>query len=69
MTPVTALVWRTPCNHNACVQVAADGDLVAVRDSKHPNGPVLRFDRGEFAAFVAAAARGDYDDLCQEGTQ
>lgn len=68
---MTALHWRKPshCNHNACVEVAGTADGVAVRDSKHPDGPVQRYSRDEFAAHILAAKRGDYDDLCQEATQ
>lgn len=41
-----------------CVEVAADRDAVYVRDSKAAgNGPILRFGRDEWAAFVAFAAR------------
>ncbi|MHB9857155.1 DUF397 domain-containing protein [Streptomyces sp. YIM S03343] len=37
-----------------CVEVAADLDAVYVRDSKAVGGgPMLRVDRGEWAAFVA----------------
>ncbi len=36
-----------------CVEVAALPGGVAVRDSKDPNGPVLRFTREEWRAFLA----------------
>lgn len=36
-----------------CVEVAALPDGVAVRDSKDPDGPVLRFTAVEWRAFVA----------------
>lgn len=39
-----------------CVEVAAAVDAVYVRDSKTADGPLLRVGRGEWAAFVAAAA-------------
>ncbi|MBM9619214.1 DUF397 domain-containing protein [Streptomyces zhihengii] len=40
-----------------CVEVAAAVDAVYVRDSKTAGGgPLLRVGRGEWAAFVAAAA-------------
>jgi hypothetical protein len=45
-----------------CVEVAsmADGG-VAVRDSKHPEGPVLRFTPGEWDAFVGGVRNGEFD--------
>ncbi|MGW5235709.1 DUF397 domain-containing protein [Streptomyces nodosus] len=40
-----------------CVEVAVESGAVYVRDSKATgHGPVLRVDRGEWAAFVALAA-------------
>jgi hypothetical protein len=35
--------------------------MVGVRDSKDLNGPVLRFSREEFAAFLAGAKAGEFD--------
>ncbi|MCC9306364.1 DUF397 domain-containing protein [Kitasatospora sp. RB6PN24] len=38
-----------------CVECAADGTTgVAVRDSKNPHGPALRFTGTAFAAFTSA---------------
>lgn len=66
----------THCSSGACVEVAfqrsshcADGncvevdlatDGVAVRDSKNP-GTILRFDRAEWAAFVAGVKAGEFE--------
>ena len=45
-------------NGGDCVEVAAGLDAVYVRDSKATgDGPVLRVGRGEWAAFVALAAK------------
>jgi Domain of unknown function (DUF397) len=41
-----------------CVEVAALGDRVAVRDSRHPAGPALVFPAAAWDAFVAAAKNG-----------
>jgi Domain of unknown function (DUF397) len=39
-----------------CVEVAAlPGGSVGIRDSRDPGGPVLRFTRAEWAAFLGAA--------------
>jgi hypothetical protein len=34
---------------------------MAVRDSKHPDGPVLRFSAEEWRAFLAGAKTGEFD--------
>jgi Domain of unknown function (DUF397) len=42
-----------------CVEVASLPEgKIGVRDSRRPEGPVLRFTLGEWDAFVARAARG-----------
>jgi hypothetical protein len=38
-----------------CVEVARDRARIAVRDSKNPDGPVLRLDRDAFAALLTRA--------------
>jgi hypothetical protein len=50
-------------NANGCVEVAPIGDGgMAVRDTKdHGTGPILRFTRGEWDAFVAGARDGEFD--------
>jgi hypothetical protein len=44
----------------ACVEIARCGDIVGVRDSKDPAGPMLEFGELEFAAFLRSAARGAF---------
>jgi Domain of unknown function (DUF397) len=47
-------------NNGNCVEVAFLGEgRVALRDSKDPGGPALRFTRGEWAAFVDGVADGE----------
>jgi len=46
---------------NGCVEVAVAKDGIAVRDSKDPGGPVLRFTTGEWEAFLAGARDGEFD--------
>ena len=57
--------WRRPanCARNACIEVAALGDEILIRNSKSPGDPAQRYTREEFANFVAAAKDGQYDDL------
>jgi hypothetical protein len=49
--------WRRSSRSSAsgsnCVEVAGVADVLAVRDSKDPVGPVLRFERRAWSAFVA----------------
>jgi hypothetical protein len=40
-------------NSGNCVEVADLGDVVAVRDSKDPDGPELFFDAAAWAPFIA----------------
>ena len=56
--------WRVSsrCGPNGpCVSVALFPDgTVAVRDTKEPEGPILRFTREEWTAFLAGAADGEF---------
>ena len=52
---------RSGCVGN-CVEVAVlNGDKVAMRNSREPNGPALIFSRGEMAAFLAGAKDGKFE--------
>ena len=45
-----------------CVEIAhLPGGQVAIRNSRHPAGPVLVFTPAEWAAFVGGARDGDFD--------
>jgi hypothetical protein len=46
-----------------CVQMRRHGDGIEVRDSKHPDGPVLQFTGAEFAAWVDGAKKAEFDRL------
>lgn len=43
------------------VEVAFVDDLIGMRNSANPDGPVLVFTRGEWDAFVAGAQDGEFD--------
>jgi hypothetical protein len=50
-----------------CVEVTElPGDAVGVRNSRDPGGPVLRFSRDEWDAFLGGARLGEFDRF---GTQ
>lgn len=48
-----------------CVEMRRHDGGVEVRDSKNPNGPVLRFTRAEFAAWLDGAKHAEFDHLAQ----
>ena len=53
---VTGAVWRkssySGSNGGACVEVGTAGLVVAVRDSKDPDGPLLAFAADTWQAFA-----------------
>jgi Domain of unknown function (DUF397) len=61
--------WRKSQRSSAqgnCVEVARlPGGEVAMRNSRHPDGPALVFTYGEFEAFVLSAKDGDFNNLLQ----
>ncbi len=66
MSELYGAVWRkstrSGSNGGDCVEVAElpNGGR-AVRDSKDPTGPVLRFTAKEWAAFVGGTKDGEFD--------
>lgn len=57
-------MWKTSSYCSAdkpsCVQVASQGDMVLVRDSKDSDSPVLKFTPQEWAAFTAGTRDGEF---------
>jgi Domain of unknown function (DUF397) len=52
---------RSGPNSDNCVEVAFVGEIIAVRDSKRPEGPALIFTQAEWDAFVGGAKDGEFD--------
>ncbi|MEA2202716.1 MAG: hypothetical protein QOI89_3396 [Solirubrobacteraceae bacterium] len=48
----------------ACVELAVDGDLIALRNSKNPHLHCY-FTHAEFAAFLVGAKKGEFDHLLE----
>jgi Domain of unknown function (DUF397) len=44
-----------------CVEVAHKDNLVGIRDSKNPGGPVLAYTKKEWRTFVAGVRNGEFD--------
>lgn len=59
------LPWRRAqrCNGGNCVEVAASGDAIIVRDSKSPHGPILTYGRSQWETFVEVIKQGAFDSL------
>jgi hypothetical protein len=61
------LAWRKAqlsVSNGACVELAPVNGMVALRDSKDPDGPVLMYTAAEWRAFLHGAKAGEFDDLC-----
>lgn len=54
---------RASDSQNACVEVAYRDGVIGMRDSKDPEGPVLRFTPEEWAAFLSGVHAGEFDSL------
>jgi hypothetical protein len=65
MNDLSRAIWRKASlssQNGGCVEVAGNlPDVVAIRDSKRPEGGVHIVSRAAFAEFLADAQRGRYD--------
>lgn len=63
--PERVLHWikaQSSYSNGACVELARDGDLIALRHSGNPDD-VHRYTPAEFSAFLDGARRGEFDHL------
>jgi hypothetical protein len=63
---LNGLNWRKAqagVNHGQCVELARAEGLIAIRVSKNPAGPVLKYTPAEWRAFLNGAKNGEFDDL------
>lgn len=68
------LRWRKSGRSNPsgnCVELAElpNGAGIAVRNSRHPDGPALIYTTDEISAFIGGVRDGDFDDLIGEPTR
>ncbi len=52
---------RSGSNGGSCVEVRRRDGAIQVRDSKDPDGPILRFTAKEWEAFVGGTKDGEFD--------
>jgi hypothetical protein len=46
-----------------CVEMRRHAGAIEVRDSKNPDGPILRYTPAEWAAWLDGARKGEFDHL------
>ncbi|WP_084957849.1 DUF397 domain-containing protein [Thermoactinospora rubra] len=58
------VAWRKSTHGKPSVELARlPSGEVAMRNSRHPDGPVLVYTRAEIEAFVLGTKDGEFDDL------
>jgi hypothetical protein len=52
---------RRSAGNGACVETARSGGRILIRDSKDPDGPMLRYTGATWRMFISEAKIGRYD--------
>jgi hypothetical protein len=57
-------IWQKArgCESSECIEVAREGELVLLRNSADPNGPVLTATSQEWAVFVHAVRLQEFGE-------
>jgi len=64
--PDSALWKKSSFSDSAgCVEIAREGSLTLVRDSKDPAGPILSFTPHEWIAFLSGVRAGEFDQAAR----
>nr|WP_131764668.1 MULTISPECIES: DUF397 domain-containing protein [Protofrankia] len=68
-TALPQVTWKKSRRSNSqgnCVEMARlSPEVIAVRNSRDPNGPALIYTRAEIEALVLGAKDGDFDEFLQ----
>jgi hypothetical protein len=68
-TDLSGVTWQKSRRSNPsgnCVELAVlPGGGIAVRNSRHPDGPALIYTRAEVEAFLLGVRDGDFDHMIQ----
>ena len=68
-TALPQATWQKSQRSNSqgnCVELArVSSDAIAVRNSRHPEGPALIYTNAEIEALILGAKDGDFDNLLQ----
>ncbi|KLL10756.1 MULTISPECIES: DUF397 domain-containing protein [Protofrankia] len=66
-TALPVVVWKKSRRSNSqgnCVELARlSSEIIAVRNSRDPNGPALIYTQAEIEALILGARDGDFDEF------
>ncbi|AEH07769.1 MULTISPECIES: DUF397 domain-containing protein [Protofrankia] len=66
-TALPAVAWKKSRRSNSqgnCVELARlSSEIIAVRNSRDPNGPALIYTQAEIEALILGARDGDFDEF------
>lgn len=62
-TEVTPWLKASASDQTNCVELRRNGETIELRDSKDPQGAILKYTRSELTAFLHGAKNGEFDHL------